>query len=880
MRGSNFIAALMAGVYMVALAPSAQAQQQAYNIPAGSLKSALDAYSRQTRRPIIYKAEDIRAARSPGFARTGTDDNALAALLAGTGFASRADVSGAIAIIKVPQSPQLESTQAGNTRVSEEIQIDEITITATRRNTSIQGTPLTISALSAEALTNRGIRSIRDIAYAVPGLSFVSDNDGSENLSVRGIVAFGSTATTSRYLDETPISQQGGGTFSPRYFDIERVEVLRGPQGTLYGASSMGGAVRIITKKPNLTNIEGSIRAEGSTTRLAKGNAVIDGAISLPIISDRLALRVTGFYETNSGWVKNFRPAFSANPANYVDLGQDGLPNNGITDPAALGYDPLNRNDDISGVAYAGLASNVGKRVGGEVTYGGRAALGAKLGDAISLTASYAWQKRKNEGFNNADNSISLGLDGKDFRQARVNDEFSTLRSQLVNFTAEADFGIAKITSSTSYEWNRENSLVDATATFLGNVVNSLGGIPQDDARRVGVDLATSVQTKNFLTQEVRVVSTDSGAFNWIVGGFYNRTRLRSIESVRVFGLSAALAGSPLDGAAPNDSFGAATTYNPRREISFFGELGYKFSDNLSATVGIRRYNVDSGNESGITGIISNGVASVPLLTVNDKGLTYKALLNYKPIDDILLFVGYTTGYRPGGVNPPKLVESDDFPQGFKSDKLAQYELGWKTRLLGRKLTFNGALFYIDWKDIPARNVTSSGVFFTFNGPAARTYGAEAEIMARPTKGMDFSFGVTVLDAKFNNSFTAQGITKGDSIPEVPKYTLNAAFNYEWLIGGETMARVNANIAHVSSRGQFASQAISALPGFVTAGLSVGATFGKFDLSIFARNIFDERAVIGNSPSGTEISDGIASSVSRVSYIRPRTVGASVQFLF
>jgi iron complex outermembrane recepter protein len=759
---------------------------------------------------------------------------------------------------------------------------EEIVVTATRRDTTSQNTPLTISALSADTLANRGIRSVDDIAFAVPGLSFVSDNDGTESLSVRGIVALGSTATTSLYLDETPISQLRGGTgkFSPRYFDIERVEVLRGPQGTLYGASSMGGAVRIITKKPNLSRFEGAIRVEGSTTKLGKENGVIDGAINVPIISDRLALRITGFYEKNSGWVKNFRPSFSANPTDYVDLGADGIPNNDITDPAAPGYDPLNRNDDIAGVAYAGLASNNGTRVGGEVIYGGRAALRAEPSDAIALTASYAWQKRENTGSNSADRSISLGLSGTDFRQARSFSEFRTLRSQLANFTAEADLGFAKLTSSTSYEWNKERVSIDANALLLGNVVNASGGIPQDATGRIGVGITSSIQPKNALTQEVRIVSSGDSPLNWIIGGFYNKTKVRQVQNLPTFGLSAALVGTPLEGAAPNDSFGASDLFEPRREISVFGELGYKFSDALSATVGIRRYDVKSGSSLSITGLASGGAAPLPLRFVSDKGFTYKALLNYKPADDILFFAGYTTGYRPGGVNPPRLLATDTFPFGFTSDKLAQYEFGWKTRFLDRKLTFNGALFYIDWKDIPTEAVAPSGISFTFNGPKARTYGGELELIARPTKGMDFTLGATVLNAKYNADFPAQGILKGVSLPNVPEYTVNAAFNYEWGIGGDNMARINANVAHVSSRQQIANDPTSKLPGLITAGLSAGVSFGQFDLSIFARNIFDERAVIGNSPQGLEIVGGKASTVSYVSYMQPRTIGASLQFAF
>jgi iron complex outermembrane recepter protein len=781
----------------------------------------------------------------------------------------------AVAVVQAsPAFAQVEQPATDPVSETETNDSEEIVVTATRRDTTSQNTPLTISALSADTLSNRGIRSVDDIAYAVPGLSFTSDNDGTETLSVRGIVALGSTATTSLYIDETPISQLRGGrgNYSPRYFDIERVEVLRGPQGTLYGASSMGGAVRIITKKPNLSRFEGGIRAEGSTTKLGKENGIIDAAINVPIINDILALRVNGFYEKNSGWVKNIRPAFSANPADYFAPELDVAGN-----PV---FDADGNPVGTAGVSYAGLASNTGVRVGGETLYGGRAVLRAQPSDAITLTASYAWQKRENKGFNSADRSIGLGLDGTGFRQARSINEFRTLRSQLANLTVEADLGFAKLTSSTSYEWNKERLAIDANALLLGNRVNGFGVIPQDTAGRIGVGITTSIKPKNSLTQEVRIVSSGDGPLNWIIGGFYNRTRLRQVQNISVLGLSAALVGTPLEGATPNDSFGVSDLFEPRREISFFGELGYKFSDALSATVGIRRYDLNNGSSASLTGLIAGGAAPLPLKFVPDKGFTYKAALNYKPADDILLFAGYTTGYRPGGVNPPKIFPTDPIPNGFTSDKLAQYELGWKTRFLDRKLTFNGALFYIDWKDIPTEAVAPSGISYTFNGPKARTYGAEVELIARPTKGMDFTLGATVLDAKYNANFPAQGIAKGALLPNVPKYTINAAFNYEWSIGSDNVARINANVAHVSKRRQIANDLSSGLPDLITAGLSAGITLGAFDLSIFARNIFDERAVIGNTPQGVEVVGGKASSVNSVSYIQPRTIGASLQFAF
>jgi iron complex outermembrane recepter protein len=760
-----------------------------------------------------------------------------------------------------PPPPQGDTAELSGTSENED-STNDIVVTATRRDAGINKVPISISALTQDVLTNRGIRSVDDIAYAIPGLSFTSNNDGSETLSVRGIVALGSTATTAYYIDETPIAQLGGGTFSPRYFDIERVEVLRGPQGTLYGASAMGGAVRVITAKPNLTEVEGSVRGEGSFTRRGKENAIIDAAVSIPIIADKLALRITGFYEKNTGWVRKFRPSLSNDPADYADA--NGTP----------------------GVAYGGVAAGTGSRVGQQEIYGGRAALRAKPSDDVTLTASYAWQQRKNDGFNNADTVTALGFDGTDFRQLRIIDEYRTLRSQLANFTVEAALGSVKLTSSTSYEWSRDNAVRDGNSLLFGTVVGfpTFVGLPAAVPRNVqgqaGIAIA-SFQRKESFTQEVRLVSDNDSPLSWIIGGFYNRTKFRQSQDLPAFGLAQSLVGTPLEGGAPGDSLGGSNSFEPRREFSFFGELGYKLNDKLNATIGIRRYDVKSGAQIGVTGLIGGGAAPNPLTFVNDRGFTYKGLLSYKASEDILLFAGYTTGYRPGGVNPPRLL-GDNFDPGFKSDQLAQYELGWKTRFLDRALTINGALFYIDWKGIPTSDTAPSGITFTFNGPKARIYGGELEIVARPTRGLDFTLGLTKLNAKFNGNLVTSNrvIATGDRLPDVPDYTVNAAWNYQWSLGGESTARVGANIAHVSKRTQLSPQKIIVLPGFETVGLSAGVSFGKLDISIFARNVFNEKALIGNDLVGNEISNGIAIEQRRLSYNEPQTFGASFQFKF
>jgi iron complex outermembrane recepter protein len=737
---------------------------------------------------------------------------------------------------------------------------NEIVVTATRRDASLQSVPLSISALSPDKITTLGIRSSNDIASSTPGLSFIDNGDGSEQLSVRGVVAIGGVATTAFYVDETPIAQRLGAAYSPRYFDIERVEVLRGPQGTLYGASSMGGAVRIITAKPNLTKFEGGIRAEGSTTRFASTNGVFDGAISIPIITDKLALRINGFYEKESGWIKRFRPDLPDDPNAYVTA--DGL---------------------TPGIPLTAVLDPKGTRTGDQKVFGGRAALRFDPVEAVSLTATYAYQERRNDGFTTADTAEGLGFSVGGLNQVRALDEFRVAKTQLANFTAQADLGFAKLTSSSSYQLDRQRATNDDTLFFLpvivgitGSILENAGVVPKVNGV-AGFDLQSTFRTKAF-TQELRMVSASEGPLNWIIGGFYNSSNARIDQNLRSLGLEAIL--GPL---TPADSVAQVGATIKLREISVFGELGYKFSDALSATVGLRRYDVSVKPDTDLRGLLIGPDQINNLPKAKERGFTYKAVLTYKPNNDLLFFGGVSTGYRPGSANTPS-VSDFPIPSSYKSDKLTQYEFGWKTSWLDRKARFNGALFYIDWTDIPTGLVSPDGLNYTINGPKARNYGAELELELRPTKGLTFSTGLTILNAKYSADFSDPGlgvaIIKGTKLSTIPDVSINAAIGYEWALSDGIQARLNADVSHVSKRLQTADADSRTLPGSVTAGLSAGLSFEAFDVSVFARNIFDERALTGNAFRGFEILNGDAVPQSRLSYSQPRTIGASLSFKF
>jgi iron complex outermembrane recepter protein len=465
-------------------------------------------------------------------------------------------------------------------------------------------------------------------------------------------------------------------------------------------------------------------------------------------------------------------------------------------------------------------------------------------------------------------------LIGTQLRQASTFPGYRNRLSQLANLTVDLDAGFAKLISSSSYQWGREDRLADFSAFLVPAIATTLGVVPRDAKGQAGSPFFASQKSRDF-TQEVRLVSSGDGPFNWIVGGFYNKSKNLQNQDVQLRGITALLG-------IPNDNYALTFLDDRLREISFFGEVGYKFSDTLSANFGIRHYDIALQAGGFISGLLAGGGTNVTLpVKSKENGFTYKAGIKYKPNTNLMVFANYATGYRPGGTNTPGF----GIPAGFKSDKLAQYELGMKSSWLDQTLSVNSTVFYIDWSDIPTVVVTPAGLSYNINGPKARNYGAELEVVMRPTKGFDVSFGLTVLNAKYAADFTDTTakrilIKKGDRLPNVPDITLNAALNYVWSIGDNAKARIGANVSHVTKRSQSINETVSLLPGLVNAGMSAGVDFGKFDVSVFVRNVFDTRALVGNFAIGNDISNGVASSFNRQSFLQPRTIGASVQVKF
>jgi iron complex outermembrane recepter protein len=398
--------ALACGVCIVAMATPANAQSRTYNIPAGSLKTALEQYRTQSGRPIIYKADQLRGARSGGVSGAMSADAALEAILAGTLFRAKADSSGAVAIVHVGNGQGTSGDARPSATVSEAGDGQDIVVTAQRRSEPLQRVPISASVASGKDLDRSNYQGISEVLSTVPGVAISNAfQGGGTQLSIRGVSAgaplFGGSSAVAYYLDAVPFGLLKS-TFTPdsNPYDLQRVEVLRGPQGTLYGSSALNGVVRVLTNDADPTAFDFKARASGSRTDKGGFNYRGDMAVNVPLVQDSLAVRATLGYQNDSGWID------SPNKSN----------------------------------------------VNGDHLFSGRFKITAKPTDRLTLNGS-VWISRTHY------DAPSIG-DRQDFNTSTLSQPINT-DFDSYSLTAGYDLGFARLTSSTSFLRFNNGSLLD-----------------------------------------------------------------------------------------------------------------------------------------------------------------------------------------------------------------------------------------------------------------------------------------------------------------------------------------------------------------------------------------------------------------------------------
>ena len=744
---------------------------------------------------------------------------------------------------------------------------EDVTVTAMKHEETVSSTPISIAAPTEEVLRERGVDSLEGVAANVADFSVQNLGPGQSTVAIRGVSAGqiardqpGVKEEVSAYLDESVISLS---LFTPDMdlFDMNRVEVLRGPQGSLFGSGSIGGAVRYISNQPELgtTSVFGEV-----------GGAAIDGGgtggdlkagFNAPIGS-MAALRVTGYYNRLAGWMDAVQPDLSV-------------------------------KKDV----------NPGDRTGV------RMALELAPDPNLTITPRFIYQKVTAEGWNRIDEynilanpftttrpQVTLG-DRKLFTQI---DEPFTDKFTLGDLNIRYNFGDMALTSITSFT-NRQIIVVRDSGALTSSVTGGTIGEPEN-VYTLNAPLLDTTRASGW-TQEIRL-SSDKGRFKWLLGGFYADTKRRYGQNLKVQGfedLSAAAGiNIPTSGAfAPKDTLYFSDINYKNKEYGIFGEGTFSFTDRFALTAGIRYYNYKVDKTLVFDGLFAPDFPAAtvcpgpecPTGTTKADGVAPRFIASFKVSDSTTLNAQASKGFRLGGVNDPLLIplcSAEDLitfggAQTWKDETAWNYELGSKTRFMGGRASVNASAFYVDVKDLQV--VVTAGTCSSrliFNVPKSRSVGGELELAMAPNDHFDFALSGSYTDASVRESLSgtedsihATGIREGNRLPSVPKFQMALSATYQQDVSPGWRGYINGNYQHIGSRyTQLVDQEAGVgtinllafeqdggktiggpltqttftfdplLPAYDILNMRLGVRHGNYDVAFYVNNITDERAFL------------------------------------
>ncbi len=773
------------------------------------------------------------------------------------------------------------------TPVTKDAGLEEIVVTATKRSEKLQSVPISIQAFGTEKLRQNQVASFDDYAKLLPSVSFQSFGPGQTQLSFRGITSggdglhIGSLPTAGLYLDEIPVTTIGGAV-DLHVYDIARVEALSGPQGTLYGASSLAGTLRLITNKPKQNVFEAGY--DLTLDKFGNGDAggTVEGFANIPIVKDKVAIRLVGFYEHDGGYISNV-----AKTRTFT----------------------LDDNDPTTNLTVNNAAL-VKKNFNYVDTYGGRAALGINLDEHWTVTPTVAYQKQVAHGPFLYDPKVG-DLKVTDFLPTRNADEFYqaglTIEGKVGNFNLTYVGGYFARTAANVSDYSYYTVVYDTITSggsFPGytNFIDSAGNYINPTQQIISRDDYTK------LNQEFRITSPADLPVRGTVGLFYQRQTDYVQADYVIDGLSNAVNANAPFGVVPGTTNTAFLTRLNRldKDYAAYGELSYDILPHLTLTGGIRgflsknsligfsgfSYNLGSPditdpaydpNDStkGRRLCLPTSLPGIPCINVhapngasgpvrtNQSGETHKLNLSYKIDSDKLIYATYSTGFRPGGVNRrPQYAP-------YIADTVNNFELGAKTSFLDRKVRLNIAIYYEQWKNLQfaLSPPGSNGVFSTFNAGDARVYGLESDLSWRVTPEFTISGSGSYIDTAATKDIAfASNITilKGTRLPVQPKYKINMTARYDHQLGTIDAFLQGVLATQDGTRPFFPDYGVPNTKGFTTADFSFGGKSGNTTFEVFMQNAFDSRGTLSQN---TVASVNLSFQYARNYPIKPRYMG-------
>jgi len=800
------------------------------SLPAGNLADALERLGDQSGVQIMYEPALAKGVKVAAVSGTLTVTDTLRQLLARTGL--QADrVNDKTVVLKRaeakknPIKKQDQTTLEQTPQESPLAEVDVVVVTAQKKTENLMEVPVPVSTVAGQTLLDNSELRVQDFYSTLPGVSYSPTGSQSEEaLAIRGITTGpGNNPTTGVTVDGVPFGSslnQGTGNDIPDIDpnDLARVEVLRGPQGTLYGSSSMGGLLNFVTKEPSTSGFSGNASAGiNGVHNGAQAGYNFRASANIPLTSD-FALRASGFTRQDPGFIND--------PVQHIE---------GINEEHASG---------------------------------GHLSALWKPSSSLSLKLSALYQDIKADGSSDVNRGPGYANGLGDLQQNYYPgiDGFRGLggyerQVQAYSAVFSADLGRVNLISITGYTVNAYRDTWDFTPQF-GAVTaqqpefGGVSGTPIDDHL-----------TTRRINQELRLSGTVLGNVDWLIGAFYDHEHTTYLENIYAESLAGQVVGIWANWTLP-------TTY---QEYAGFGDLTYRFTDKFDLQVGGRESHIDVTNNAatqvGPFETLVGAATYVPQIETAADVFTYLLTPRFKISPDLMVYARFASGYRPG---TPNGAVYPGLPAQSDPDKAYNYEMGLKGDFLDHKLTVDGSLYYVDWKNIQTFVVDPKTQFgYRGNSGNAKSAGIELTVTSRPWTGLTISAWMDYDDAVLTQGFplgsTGYGIP-GTRLPFSPKWSGFTSIQQDFPLATNLSGFVGAQASFVGNRfGQFSSSASAYrqyYPGYTQINLRTGVVRSSWTGNLYITNVADNRAVIGGG-TGSFPPNGFQ-------YIQPRTVGLNV----
>lgn len=729
-----------------------------------------------------------------------------------------------------------------------QFQLEEIVVTATKHEEPLLNVPIAVTAITAQDILSRGITQYTDILGSVPGVYYEDAGPGDTTIRIRGISpgGGGTPPTVATYFGEIPLSAQGGGNLgqhaTPRFVDIERLEVLRGPQGTVFGANALAGAVRVIPVAPDLKDYQFNVGTRGFATAHSDDMSYhVEAAVNLPLVEDRFALRLVGYKDDIAGYIDNVTPAQA--PVDYSFL-VGALTGGAVSVPPGTLLTPA-----------TGAISN--KDINSTDTTGGRLSATLQVTDRLKFDLVLGTQDAEMHG----ESSVT----GRSYQINRPMDFF------VAGQTSE-DLDLAGLTIR--YDWDNV-SLISATSQTklkMARVNDASDVLPPtawvfDENREAEA-----------FTQEVRLQSRGDGAFSWTVGAFYLDRDSDGRQLIRDLGCSETPVCLPLLFTNGAQDFPLDLNFHLfEKQKAVFVDTSYEFAPRWTLGLGGRYLEEDIGVRLDTIGILAPPPGAANGGEDSASKFNPAASLSFKPTEDLTLYVQAAEGFRSGVANQalPQSCRDQAAQMGLTlqavtdPDTVTNYELGFKSRLNDGRISLNVAAYRLEWKDIPGTVQFACAFSNLVNAGDATGEGVEFELASRLSESWKLNLSASYNDLTYDDNVLPAIGLPGQRVEGSPEKNYSVGLEYGLDLTGNWSGWARADWAYV---GRLRSE-LSGLPidSYDTLNLRVGLVQSNLAIELFGRNLTDEQGVTRIEP--------LAFGGDYV-LIRPREVGIELRYRY